>query len=144
MWVHCPFHGQREKCKPMYYSDMWSFTKKLSCLKLRISTLVLSNMFIVSILLIRKTKSSLNEIEYEKGKSFVPTRVKIWYFIRYFSMRLNHQKRKLKKKRLRRHQTELDRLEYHQDYKIWQTKRQQMIVSLLKVYKKIVKVDLTE
>ena len=41
-----------------YYSDMWSFTQKLSCLKLRISTLVLSKLFKVSIPLIREKKSS--------------------------------------------------------------------------------------
>ena len=41
-----------------YYSDMWSFTQKLSCQKLRISTLVLSKLFKVSIPLIREKKSS--------------------------------------------------------------------------------------
>ena len=41
-----------------FYSDMWSLTQKLSCLKLRITTLVLSNLFIISIPVIRKKKSS--------------------------------------------------------------------------------------
>ena len=50
-------YSTKGKIVNAYYSDMWSFTKKISRLKLRILTLVLANLLIISILLIRTEKS---------------------------------------------------------------------------------------
>ena len=67
-----------------YYSDIWSFTKKLFRPKLRILTLVLANLFIVSILLIRNEKSS----QVWKGKkAMITDGLNLWEHFCFF---LNH------------------------------------------------------